>query len=151
MVKGTKWAVFGGKMINSTWYWKGNNSFRHIIRTVASIHGLRGEPSTLNCLTCCWLGHKSSVYQIPNTLFTNQSNVRNCHKMTNCEQFRTKCKNSSNINISYHRMSFWQKCDKNVTTGGNPECSIFFRRKMSWNFVTSCYIIEIRRSLLYHK
>ncbi len=36
-------------------------------------------------------GHKSSVYQVPNTLFTNQSSVRNYHKMTNCEQFWTKC------------------------------------------------------------
>ncbi len=35
--------------------------------------------------------HKSSVNQVPNTLFTNQSSLRNCHKMTNCEQFRTKC------------------------------------------------------------
>ncbi len=25
-------------------------------------------------------GHKCSVYQVPNTLFTNQTSVRNCHK-----------------------------------------------------------------------
>ncbi len=31
------------------------------------------------------------VHQVLNTLFTNESSVRNCHKMTNCEQFRTKC------------------------------------------------------------
>ncbi len=36
-------------------------------------------------------GHKSSVYQAPNSLFTNQSSLRTCHKMTNCDQFRTKC------------------------------------------------------------
>ena len=33
-------------------------------------------------------GHKSSVSEI---LFINQSSVRNCHKMTKCEQCRTKC------------------------------------------------------------
>ncbi len=37
-------------------------------------------------------GHKSSVYQVSKySLFTNQSSTRNCHKMTNCEQFRAKC------------------------------------------------------------
>ena len=35
-------------------------------------------------------GHKNSAYQVPIALFTKQSRVRNCHKITNCEQFRTK-------------------------------------------------------------
>ena len=73
-------------------------------------------------------GHKSSVYQIPNTLFTSQSSARNCHKMTNCEQFRTKCC----INIAATLTLDTTEClfDKNVTrmlqrvTGGNPEYSI---------------------------
>ena len=35
-------------------------------------------------------GHKSSIYQVQNILFTNQSGVHNCRKMTNYEQFWTK-------------------------------------------------------------
>ena len=48
-----------------------------------SIHGLRGELSTAELSDS--LMNKSSVYQ------ANQSSVRNCHKLTNCEQFQTKC------------------------------------------------------------
>ena len=58
------------------------------------IHGLRGETNshfTAELSDLLMNGHKSSVYQVQNTLFTNQSGIRNCHKMTNCEQFRTKC------------------------------------------------------------
>ena len=36
-------------------------------------------------------GHKSDVYQVLNAVFTNQSALRNSHKMTYCEPFRTKC------------------------------------------------------------
>ncbi len=55
------------------------------------IHGLQSELSTTELSDSLMNGHKSSVYQVPNSLFTNQSSLRNCHKMTNCEQFRTKC------------------------------------------------------------
>ena len=34
---------------------------------------------------------KISVYQVQKVLFTNQPSIRNCQKMTNCEQLRTKC------------------------------------------------------------
>ncbi len=54
------------------------------------IHGLRSELSTTELFDLPMNGHKSSVYQVPDSLFTNQSCLR-CHKMTNCEQFRTKC------------------------------------------------------------
>ncbi len=57
----------------------------------APIHGLRSELSTTVPSDLLMNGHKSSVYQVSNCLFTNQSSMRNCHKMTNCEQFRTKC------------------------------------------------------------
>ena len=37
-----------------------------------SIHGLRGELCTAELSDLLMNGHKSSVYQIPITLFTNQ-------------------------------------------------------------------------------
>ena len=55
------------------------------------IHGLRSELSTTELSDSLMNGHKSSVYQVPNSLFTNQSSLRNSHKMINCGQFRTKC------------------------------------------------------------
>ncbi len=55
------------------------------------IHGLQSERSTTELPDFLMNGHKNSVYQVQNKLFTNHSGIRNCHKMTNCEQFRTKC------------------------------------------------------------
>ena len=52
------------------------------------------------------------VYQVSNTLFTNQSALRNCHQMKNCEQFRTKyCVNIAAILTLATTHVF----DKNVT------------------------------------
>ena len=63
----------------------------------------------LSYLTCWWMGIKL-VYK---------SSVRNCQKMTNCVQFRTK--------IFF--IKIWQKSVlKNI-----------FPSKMSWNFLTSFY------------
>ncbi len=55
------------------------------------IHGLRSERSTTELSDLLMNGHKNSVYQVHSKLFTIYSGIRNCHKMTNCEQFRTKC------------------------------------------------------------
>ncbi len=49
------------------------------------------ERSTAELPDLLMNGHKNSVYQVHNRLFTSQSGIRNCHKMTNCKQFRTKC------------------------------------------------------------
>ena len=54
------------------------------------IPGLRSERSTTEPSDLLMNGHKNSVYQVHNKLFTIYSGIRNCHKMTNCEQFRTK-------------------------------------------------------------
>ena len=59
-------------------------------------------------------GHKRNIYQVQNTLFTNQSGICNCHKMVNCEQFRTKCC----VKIVATLTLASTKCAKNVTTGG---------------------------------
>ncbi len=55
------------------------------------IHGLQSELSTTELSDLLMNWHNSGVYQAQNTLLTNQSGIRNCQKMTNCEQFRTKC------------------------------------------------------------
>ncbi len=60
-------------------------------------------------------GHKSSIYQVQNTLFTNQSSVHNCHKMTNCEQFRTNCcvKIAATLTLAntfVFLIKMWQEC-----------------------------------------
>ena len=70
--------------------------------------------------------HKCSVYQVQNTLFTNQSDTRNCHKMTNCEQFQAKCyvKIAAMLTVASTHVFLIQICQEcNVTTGRNPECS----------------------------
>ena len=51
-------------------------------------------------------GHKNSVYQEQNAVFTNQLGIRNCHKMTNCEQFRTKCCVKISATLTLASMSF---------------------------------------------
>ncbi len=53
--KGTKWAVFGGKRIHSTLYWKGSIVSAGI-RT--PIHGLRSERSTPELTDLLMNGHK---------------------------------------------------------------------------------------------
>ncbi len=70
-------------------------------------------------------GHKSSVYQLPNTLFTNQSGVRNCYKITNCEQFRTKCcvKIAATLRLATTDVYLIRMCQK---------C---YNRRESWVFV----------------
>ena len=69
--------------------------------------------------------------QVSNSLFTK------CHKMRNCEQFRTKCwcKNSSNI------ASTLCLFDKNVTRMLQQEgiLSVLKYLFFVWNFVTSGY------------
>ncbi len=46
------------------------------------IQGLRGELSTAELFDLLMTGHKISVYQVSEPLFTNQLSVRNCPKMT---------------------------------------------------------------------
>ncbi len=57
------------------------------------IHGYGASSLLLSYLTCWWMnsGHKTSVYQVQIPLFTKQLTLRNCHKITDCEQFWTKC------------------------------------------------------------
>ncbi len=86
ILKGTKLAVFGVKGIHSTLYWKGSIASAGI-RTP----GLWSERSTTELSDLRMNGHKNSVHHVQNTLFTSQSGICNCHKMTNCEQFKTKC------------------------------------------------------------
>ncbi len=86
-----KMSSLGRKKDLCTWYWWGS---RPIVSTGirTSIHGLRDELSTYRWAT--WFADElaySSVYQVQKMLFTNQLGVRNCHKMNNCETFRTKC------------------------------------------------------------
>ena len=59
-IKGTKWAVFGGKSIHYTWYWKWS---------IVSAWIRTPDPwiTKLNYLTCWWMGNKSSVYQVHDT------------------------------------------------------------------------------------
>ena len=82
--------VFGGKRINSRDVENANNLVSAGIRTPDP--WTRGELATLSCLTLILMTeHKISVYQVLILLFTNHSTVPRCQKMTNCEQFRTKC------------------------------------------------------------
>ena len=79
-----------------------------------SIYGLWGELSTTELRSDLLMnGHESNVYQVPNCLFTNQSSVRNCHKMINGEQFQTKC--CANISAALTLTSTDVFLIKNVT------------------------------------
>ena len=73
--------------------------------------GLRGELST------------TELFDLQIPLFTNQSIVCNCQKMTDCEQFQTKycLKNSRNVNIRYRRLSCSIEIGQNVTLGETLE------------------------------
>ncbi len=64
---------------------------KYSFRRDSPIHGLRSELFTTELPDLLMNGHKNSVYQVHNKLFTIHSGIRNCHKMTNCDQFRTKC------------------------------------------------------------
>ena len=75
-------------MIHSTWYWKGS-SVSAGIRTPDQ--WITKQLSTTELSDLLMNGRKSSIYQVSNSLFTNQSSIRNCHKMTICEQYRAKC------------------------------------------------------------
>ncbi len=77
------------------------------------------------------IGHKSSVYHVQIPLFTNQSTVPNCQKMTIVNKM--PCKNSSNFTIRYHRY------DNNVTSGDNPKCSNKYCSKL----FTICHFMTI--------
>ncbi len=131
MIKGTKWTVFGN---HSTWYWKGS-----IVSTGNQNPWVDPWISRRTlCRWAIWLAEEWAS----NTLFTNQPSVCNCHKMTNLWTIanKIKCTNSSNFNITYHRCLL----DKHVTRmlqqeGNLSVLKIFFRRKMSWKFVMSCY------------
>ena len=69
-------------------------------------------------------GHEFTVYQVLISLFTFQSSVRIYPKMTNCEQFRSKCCVKIAAGLTSDTTDiFWYKCDKNVTAGGNSECT----------------------------
>ncbi len=102
-------------------------------------HGLRGGHFTAELFDLLVTGHKSSVYQVQNTLFTKQSSVRNCHKRTNSEQFRTKCcvKIVATLSYMYHRCLV----DKNITKMIHQEgtLGVFFFSSMSRNLLTSFY------------
>ena len=117
------------------------------------IHVLRGELSTAELSDLLMSGHESSVYQVQNTLFTPLSQNDELWTISN----KMPCKNSNSINISFHRCLF----DKNMPRMLQQEgilsvLKTCFRRKMSWNVVTSgCYywkstkrIVSISRHIL---
>ena len=92
---------------------------------------------SLSYLTFWWMGIKVAYIESQICLFTNQSSIRNCLKMANCEHAisnKMLCKNSSNINISFHRCFF----DTNVTRKLQQQriLSVLIPpgRKMSWNY-----------------
>ncbi len=113
--------------------------------------GCEASDLPLSHLTCWWMGIKNSVFQVHNTLFTSQSGIRNCHKMTNCEQFRTKCcvKISATLTLASTHVFLIRMCQ---------EC---YNRRESWVFYffprvkwveilwRQFIIIENRRNLLY--
>ena len=76
-----------------------------------------GEFSTDELSDLLMNGHNSSVYQVQNTSFTNQFSVRNCHKMTNCEHFQTKCcvKIAATLILTATDVFLIAYFDKNVT------------------------------------
>ena len=49
-----------------------------------TIHGLRASALPLSYNDLLLTGHEISVYQVPISLFTNQSTVRTCPNMNNC-------------------------------------------------------------------
>ena len=81
-------------------------------------------------------GHKSSAYQVPNCLFTNQLSIRNCQKMTYCGQFRIKCcvKTVATLTLASTRV-FLIKCAKNRTT-----ISVLKQFFSSENELKFCYV-----------
>ena len=95
-------------------FWRKKELFYVILKvSEPSIHWLRGEISTAELSDFLMNGYKRSVYQVPNTLFTNQSSEHNCHKMANCKQFRTECcvKITTTLTVATTDVFF----DKNVT------------------------------------
>ncbi len=72
-IKGTKWAVFGGKRINSTLYWKGS-IVSNGIRTPDPWVAKRAIYHWVTWLAHEW--HKNSVYQVQNKLFNFYKSFR---------------------------------------------------------------------------
>ncbi len=63
-IKGTKWAVFGGKRIHSTLYWKGSlPSFCRDSNPRSSM-GCEANDLPLSYLTCWWMGIKIAYNMI---------------------------------------------------------------------------------------
>ena len=87
--KGTKWAGF--------FFWK-KDSFYVILKRKYSFRqdsnprsmGCEANDLPLSYLTCWWMGIKIAYIKDKIRCFC-QSGIRNCHKVPNCEQFRTKC------------------------------------------------------------
>ncbi len=143
---------FGGKGIQCTLYWKGGIVAAGI-RTLDT--WITAKLSTAELSDLLMNGHKRIVCQVPNNLFTNELSVRNCHKITNCERFRTKCcvKIAATLTLASTEVFLTKnkKYDKNVTKRGNPEGSknIFFVGKWVESLWRQVIIIKNRRSLLY--
>ncbi len=119
------------------------------------IHGLQREWSTTELPDLLMNGHKNSIYQVQNLLFTNQSGIRNCHKMTNCEQFQTKCCVKISATLTLPSLRLTCLFDKNVPRMLQQEGilsvlkNIFSRVKWVAILLRQVIIIENRRSLLY--
>ncbi len=84
-------------------------------------------------------GLKSSIYQIANrpTLFTNQLALRNCHKMTICEEFRTKCCVNLAATLTLAITDVFSI--KNMTRMLQQEGTSVLKNRRKMSFVTSCY------------
>ncbi len=76
-------------------------------------------------LQCSQQSYRSSTGTKP--VFINQSAVRNCPKMTNCERFRTKCYVEIAATLTLGTTYILIKCDKNVTC----------RRKLDFFFLVN--------------
>ncbi len=121
------------RAIRSTRYWKG---CRPIVSKPWSVDYGATVYHWAIWLADDRMGIKVAYVKYQIHCFSNQSSVRHCHKMTNCEQFRKKCRLKNSSDISYHKCLFEkmrQECyDKR-------ESLIFFPSEKSWNLVTSCY------------
>ncbi len=79
--------------------------------------------------------HKTSICEVPKLFVYKSIKSTQCHKMTNCEQFRIV----ATLTLA-STLVFLVKMCQECYNGGNPECSkkYFLACKMSWNFVTPC-------------
>ncbi len=126
-----------------------NDSFYVILKRTYSFHrdsnpwsvDYEANSLPLSYLTCWWMSIK--VAYIKSQIVYKSIN---CTQLSQNDKLWTIWnkmlhKNSSNINISYHRCLFHKHVTRMLQQEGILSIlkRIFFRHKMCWDFVTSCY------------